>query len=183
MNYLLSEPTIAAPTTEPVTLAEARAWIKLDASFTDDDALIEDVLIPGARSELEKYTTLLVATREVVATVQVDGSEELYELPYGPVSAITSVTLKAPFQVAETLTEGTDFEQEGDRIRLLGSGIAEITYDGGFETCPQDLKEDILRIVAWKYQNRGIRLEADTDPVPYPGWTKLAASKYMRTVI
>lgn len=49
--------------TEPITLAEAKAWMQID--FTDWDSLIEDELIPAARIESEKASGMLYVERDV----------------------------------------------------------------------------------------------------------------------
>lgn len=45
---------ITPPAFEPVTLAEARAQCRIDTANTLSDALLEDVLIPGAREDCEQ---------------------------------------------------------------------------------------------------------------------------------
>jgi hypothetical protein len=43
--------------TEPITLAEAKAWMQID--FSDWDTLITNELIPAARNESEKASGML----------------------------------------------------------------------------------------------------------------------------
>lgn len=45
-----------APTDEPVTLAQAKNYIKIDTS--DDDDLIENIILPAARAKVEEATSL-----------------------------------------------------------------------------------------------------------------------------
>ena len=49
--------------TEPITLAEAKAWLQID--YADWDTLIEDELIPAARIESEKASGMLYVERDV----------------------------------------------------------------------------------------------------------------------
>lgn len=49
--------------TEPITLAEAKAWMQID--YTDWDTVIEDELIPAARIESEKASGMLYVERDV----------------------------------------------------------------------------------------------------------------------
>lgn len=65
--------------TEPITLAEAKAWMQID--FTDWDSLIRDELIPAARIESEKASGMLYVQRNVVITNNKKG-ERIY--PIGP---------------------------------------------------------------------------------------------------
>jgi hypothetical protein len=52
--------------TEPITLAEAKAWMQID--FSDWDTLITNELIPAARIESEKASGMLYVERNVVVT-------------------------------------------------------------------------------------------------------------------
>lgn len=49
--------------TEPITLAEAKAWLQID--FTDWDTLLTNQLIPAARIESEKASGMLYVQRNV----------------------------------------------------------------------------------------------------------------------
>lgn len=52
--------------TEPITLAEAKAWLQID--FADWDSLLTNELIPAARNESEKASGMLYVQRNVVVT-------------------------------------------------------------------------------------------------------------------
>lgn len=52
--------------TEPITLAEAKAWMQID--FNDWDSVIQNELIPAARIESEKASGMLYVQRNVVIT-------------------------------------------------------------------------------------------------------------------
>ena len=65
--------------TEPITLAEAKAWMQID--FSDWDTLIQNELIPAARIESEKASGMLYVQRNVVITNNKKG-ERIY--PIGP---------------------------------------------------------------------------------------------------
>ena len=102
---------ITAPTSEPVTLAEVKAWARIDS--TDEDALINSLII-SARQEVEKYLKRALITQTLELTLDMiksaadnfigDGTydiaiTELYSglpreitLPYAPIQSITSVT-------------------------------------------------------------------------------------------
>ncbi len=49
--------------TEPITLAEAKAWLQID--YSDWDSLIQNTLIPAARIESEKASGMLYVERDV----------------------------------------------------------------------------------------------------------------------
>jgi len=65
--------------TEPITLAEAKAWLQID--FSDWDTLLTNELIPAARIESEKASGMLYVQRNVVITNNKSG-QRIY--PIGP---------------------------------------------------------------------------------------------------
>ena len=65
--------------TEPITLAEAKAWLQID--FADWDTLLTNELIPAARIESEKASGMLYVQRNVVITDN-KRAERIY--PIGP---------------------------------------------------------------------------------------------------
>lgn len=65
--------------TEPITLAEAKAWLQID--FSDWDTLLTNELIPAARIESEKASGMLYVQRNVVITDNKSG-QRIY--PIGP---------------------------------------------------------------------------------------------------
>jgi hypothetical protein len=71
---------------EPITLAEAKAWLQID--FGDWDNLIQFQLIPEARIESEKASGMLYVQRNVTVSNN-KRSERIY--PIGPwVSDVTT---------------------------------------------------------------------------------------------
>lgn len=60
---LLSLKIVAPPTTEPVTLAEAKAWLRIDADNTTDDPLVLS-LITACRERAEDFTGRSLMTQQ-----------------------------------------------------------------------------------------------------------------------
>lgn len=91
-----------APAVEPLTLADARLHLKLAADETDEDSLIEDVLIPAARRYAE------TATRRSFITqgwrLVLDCFPCCIELEKGPVQRIDSITYRDIAGVTQTIT-------------------------------------------------------------------------------
>jgi hypothetical protein len=72
--------------TEPISLAEAKAWLQID--YSDWDSLLTSQLIPAARIESEKASGMLYVQRNVTITNN-KRDERIY--PFGPwVSDITT---------------------------------------------------------------------------------------------
>jgi uncharacterized phiE125 gp8 family phage protein len=165
---------------EPVSLTEAKAWMRIK-EFTDDDSLISE-LVKGTRKHLEKFTGLSFGTKSLRATLTLP--DDWMEIPYGPVTAIASV-----FRWDEGAGEFqayTDYKSFESRIKVSSKGIYRITYTAGFVPLPEDLQTDIKVLVAWQYQNRGINFgtEAEADGLrEYPHWNLLNARQYRKVVI
>jgi hypothetical protein len=167
MNLLLDTEIIQDYTTEPVSVATAKAYMKVN--FTDDDALIES-LIKNARIWLENYTGKSYGTRSIKLTIEMTAGE-WYDLP-GPVQSVDSITsVEYGDCPANTLL--------GSQIRVYSHGIYAIFLTYGFTTIPEDAKNDILSITAYTYQNRGIDLSNEgANLVDFP----MLATQYQRRV-
>lgn len=98
------------PTEEPITLEEAWRHLRIDTYgsplASDDDPWLEDIGIPAARQWAEGYTGLSLApqTLELVADAFPSG---YFELPFGPVQYVESITYTDTDDVEQTFT---DFE-------------------------------------------------------------------------
>jgi uncharacterized phiE125 gp8 family phage protein len=178
MNLLVSHTVTTDLVTEPVTLTEAKAAMKV--AFTDDDTFITNLIV-ASRKWLENYTGLAMGSKTQVVTVDLDAGCE-YKLPGGPVTSITSVTFKGNITAdADTLDVDDDYYLTGDIIYPSYTGRYVVTFVGGYSTLPSDLEEDIKKITAFQYQNRGINLSNEaTSLVDFP---KLNSEYYRRVVI
>ncbi len=131
--------------TEPVTLAEARAWLKVDV--TDDDVLIE-ALITAARQACEGYVNLSFVTRTVTACLRNDLGN--IRLPYGPVNAITSM--------ADVDGNEADYTVTGETVKQITSPRScylKAVYTAGYAVLPKQFKTAVLMELTWMYQHRG----------------------------
>jgi len=181
MNQILQIPIVTADlATEPVTLQEAKDWMAVTHSEEDD--IIEE-MITAARQMIEKYTGLSFGQKEITAVIQMDGCGTPYALPMGPTISIAAITSHVAFESNDALVAGTDYALVAGLLHNQVAGLMEIDYVAGFLELPEELKHDVLRVTAWLYQNRGIRFQAETEPLPYPEWNSLAANKYVQTVV
>lgn len=80
---------VAAPSDEPVTLAEAKTHLRITG--TDEDTYIEDFLIPTARQRLERATgrAFITTTFDLYRDDFPSGDE--LTLPRPPLQSVTSV--------------------------------------------------------------------------------------------
>lgn len=95
------KPAIPSPTTEPVTLEQAKRQCRI--FHDDDDGYLSD-LIPVARSHVEKYCGALFAEREVELVA--DDWADLVLLPITPVVDVAAVTYTDMDGVDQTVGEG-----------------------------------------------------------------------------
>lgn len=143
---------------EVVTLTETKNWLKVTG--TQDDDLIEDIMIPAARQALEKFTGASFGekTIEVLFTTW----ENFYTLPYGPVTEVTKVE-RVYTDGTETELTTDDYTVRDDKVyvtewystrELVG---VRVTYTAGYnddEPMPAMLKEAVLNQISYNYDNR-----------------------------
>lgn len=142
----------ANPTAEPLSLTEAKSWLRVDGS--DEDALIES-LITSARDQVEEYTARTLINRTVTLKldeVEVDEDADIW-LPYGPVSAITSVTYYSSDDAA-TVESADDYYLAGDRLTHEGAWTTErdwasitVLYTAGYGAGRDDLPAGLVHAV------------------------------------
>lgn len=179
-SYLL-----AGPAGEPVSLAEAKAFLKVDDGA--EDGLIA-TLITAARLHVEGVTgkALMAQTWRTVRDSW--PQDRTVKLPVGPFLSLTAVTAYD--------AEGTphdvplaQFLDEPDRL-LLPSSVAgmpvlrerqgiEIDYVAGFgaETSdvPVDIRQALLTLVAHWYEHRDVVVIAGSGAVVPSGFDRLIA--------
>ena len=161
---------------EPVSLTEAKAWMRIK-DFTDDDALVGS-LIESTRRHLERYTGLSFGTKTVETILDI---EDDVELPYGPVQSVTSVYLRNG-TAWEAVTE---YVLTGSTLKVYGKGTYKVRYQAGYISCPDDLRTDIKVLTAWQYENRGLKLQTEKGKgvSEFPHWNLLNARLYKKIVI
>jgi len=130
----------SAPAVEPVSTAEARSWLKLEAAGSPpshaDDAFI-DIAIKAAREEAEKVTgrALITQTLMLILDRFPISEPEIHEgfrvgpdittvldtirLPGGNVQSVTTVTTYDESDVSAVFASSNYIEDLGDNARIV----------------------------------------------------------------
>ena len=149
-------------TTEPVTIADVKQFIKFSATDVAETSLIED-MIKGARVYLEQRTGLALAQKTFIEYFNKEYLNS-YTLSIAPIISVDAVAVLdiEEAETAKTLNDG--YYLRGLYERELLIEIAEIsqlkvTYKAGYgetetEDLPMDIKQAILRQVLQWYDNR-----------------------------
>lgn len=157
---------IAGPAEEPVTLAETRAYLRLDG--TQEDALVT-ALTAAARTMLEAETRRAFVTQSWRLLLDAWPAGGV-EIPLAPVRAVTAIALVngegAQVPVDPALYEA-DIHAEPPRIvpgcasiwppplrRVAGIAIEFEAGYGAAQAVPAPLKQALLMLVAHWFENR-----------------------------
>ena len=167
---------ITAPTVEPVSVAEAKAHLKVDIS--DDDALI-GALITAAREECEHLTDRAIAEQTLELSLDAFPAAGI-KLPRPPVSAITSVEY-IDIDGAPQALSGPDyyFDDAQEPCWILpaygeswpstrdDANAVIVTYEAGYANCPEALRAWILLRVGTLYTTRMADSDKPVMPSPF----------------
>lgn len=161
---------LGSVTTEPITLSEARAYLKVD--YTDEDTLI-GMLISGVREQVEEFTGLGIVAR----TIEYFNHEipEEITLPYPEHASITEVKINDVVSTAYKKTGLSQFIIYPESTVLSGEnnqGIYIKYTTAG--TCPAGLKLEMLKIIDEKYRNRGNTFEGSITELNENAYANLA---------
>jgi uncharacterized phiE125 gp8 family phage protein len=157
---------VVAPATEPLTLDEAKLYLRV----TDDaqDTLINDLIVT-ARMMAEQWLKRSLITQSWKLAYD-DYVAECVQLPMGPVDSIGSVTIVNRDLTTQSISSSTYYlNAVRDTIvfqsALVGFRI-EIVYSAGFgnaSSVPRPVKQGMLAHIASMFDYRG---EADASVLP-----------------
>lgn len=158
---------------EPVTLADAKKHLRVD--FTDDDTLIT-AMITASRKAIENYChislvpktiTLWLKAKDVPQSnyaqpFQVREQFNEFELPYGPVRSVDSVTsIGSDGTTMITCALNSDYYLTGNAFNSIkisnNFDNNVLVYDAGYlaGTVPPELWLAILNELSYRYEFRG----------------------------
>jgi uncharacterized phiE125 gp8 family phage protein len=151
-NLIIDLKRVADLAGEPVTLTEAKTQLRV--TFTDDDTEIT-ALITKARKRVENYCNISI----VYQRIQMIGAlSYCQDLPYGPVIGIESVATNTgdtgSGPIAYTNFD-VNWDSTGNMFNVPTGAKYQVTYTAGMSSCPADLKDTILQVLTFLYENRG----------------------------
>lgn len=169
MNTIIDIKQTELTTTEPVTLAEAKA--QCIVTSTDDDALLT-ALITQCRRAIENFTLTSIINKRIIYTAFL---ADEWELPYGPVIGIEGVGTPGgqPGSGPVTYDSATGWATSGEQFLNFAPNAGgdnpfivdrydngcntryRIQYTTGYNPVPQDLKLAILQEIAYRYEHKG----------------------------
>jgi len=148
MIYRLSDPV-----TEPVSLAEAKAHLRVDVP--DDDALIT-AIISAARDSAEMYCNRPWAAASFVETFDSLVGTEI-QLTATGVTAVSKVEYLDAAGAAQSVTTGITLDALSGLVTLASavSGTrVKVYYSAGSATVPASIKQALLLKIGDMYENR-----------------------------
>ena len=154
------------PATLVVSLVEAKEWLKLPSDTTEDNLLTSAIL--STTQECEAYSGLSFITRSRTVKITSFNGKDLI-LPYGPVTAITSVTYSDEDDAPQTVSSADytlDTQSGLSRLRVTESwpytnlilNNVTATYVAGYASAaavPEVIKLAIKKRLAFHYEHRG----------------------------
>ena len=179
-SYLL-----AGPAEEPVSLAEAKAFLKVDDSI--EDGLII-TLIGAARLHVEGVTGQALLAQSSRVVLDAWPADRVVKLPVTPFMAVTEITAYDETGAGH-LVPLAQFLSAPDRL-LLPPTVAgmpllrerqgiEVDYVAGFGTepdeVPADIRQALLVLVGYWYEHRDAVIMAGSGAVVPSGFDRLVA--------
>jgi uncharacterized phiE125 gp8 family phage protein len=165
-----------APVTEPITLAEAKEYAKIDGST--EDTLITS-LIKVARLHCETYMGKAIIRK----TVTIDSFSFPYQwqIPYGPLVSASDITKVVTIDQNNVETALNYQVNIGSFPKIaITSGDQsfkfKMVYTAGFTTVPEDIKLAIKMMVNTLYERR--EDFSDLQAIPSPLGVKALLMPY-----
>lgn len=156
-NRLLAR--VTAPVSEPVSLAEAKLYLRVDGSA--EDTLIADLIV-AARLSAEDYLRSSLITQSWKLAHD-DYIQERIALAMGPVSSISSITMVARDGTTQVVSANAYYlNAAGDGVmvdNVVFGNRVDIVYVTGYgdsTKVPTPIKLGMLAHIAAMYDARGV---------------------------
>jgi uncharacterized phiE125 gp8 family phage protein len=142
------------PVTEPITLAEAKEYARIDG--TAEDTLITS-LIKVARLHCESYMGKAIIRKTV--TIESFAFPYQWQIPYGPLASASDITKVVTLDQNNVETALNYQVNAGlfPKIAIISGNQSykfKMIYTAGFTTVPEDIKLSIKMMVNTLYERR-----------------------------
>lgn len=176
MKPVFNSVILVPPTGEPVSLADAKAWLRVDTGA--EDALVTP-LIPAARALVEAATRRLLLAQTWRLSLDCWPSGAV-ALPLAPVASVAALRVYDAAGVAEVIDPATwRLVAVPDEARIVfsapppgpGRAVSGIEIDvvagyGAASDVPQALRQAMLVLIARWFENRGDTVDTGTTELP-----------------
>jgi uncharacterized phiE125 gp8 family phage protein len=184
---------LSGPAVEPLSLAEAKAHLRLDAA--DEDALVER-LIAAARAKVESDTRLVTIAQAWRVSLEAWPRQRTVTLPVQPLLAVDVVRALDGAGVA-TIVPASDYEvdfEAGTVTAKAAAGFAPGVSAGGFEIdftagfgpagadVPAPLRQAMLMLAAHWFEQRSAVAVGDL-PQTVPAGVAALTAPYRRMTL
>jgi len=184
---------ITQPTSEPVTLAEAKDQLRI--THDNEDSYITR-LITVARQAAETHTGRALASATFELTLDEFPESQEIILPYPPLESVTSIKyrdtdgIEATLDIADYIVYDDmpakivpAYNEEFPGIELYPIGAVKIRYVAGYTgegelVVPEEIKQGILLLIADYYEYREDILGKGHIPKTVPFGVKALFSPY-----
>jgi len=155
-----------SPPAEPITLAEAKAFLRVD--HDDEDALLE-TLIRAAREQLEAHLNIAMISRPMQIAVTGAGA---VKLPRWPIVSLDDVAADG----VSTQDYTANLRARPAVVTIAANGPVEIAFTAGYgpssDDVPAPLRQAMLLLIAQGFEHRDdsaarLPLMVDALTMPY----------------
>lgn len=180
-SYLL-----AGPAVEPVTLAQAKAFLKVDDST--EDALIT-TLITAARLHVEGVTGKALIAQSWRINLDYWPADRVVKLPVRPLISITAITAYDGDGMAHAIAAAQFFAEPARLLLPLNvagmpvlreHGGIEVDYVAGFGATAADVPADVVQamlvLIGYWFEHRDAVIVAGSGAVVPSGFDRLVAA-------
>jgi uncharacterized phiE125 gp8 family phage protein len=139
------------------TVDELRAW--LGVTGTGEDAAILAPLVTAASTFAREWMTRDILSASYVETLDGLGNDRVMLKQY-PVTAVSAVSVDGVALPVSTAFNVSGFQFDDIGVYLIGYTFTrarrnvQISYTAGYASTPLDLKQAVLELCAYKYQQR-----------------------------
>lgn len=149
---------VTAPAIEPITLSEAKLYLRID--HANEDVLISDLIV-AARLTAEHWLKRSLITQAWKLAYD-DYAAETLSLPMGPVNSITSIMIVNRDNSTQVIDNSVYYLNAAKDTLIFDMALigfrVEITYSTGYGNAaavPKAIKQGMLVHIASMYENRG----------------------------